>query len=238
MLDKGSCFSLYHFVPWYLDKNTASSCCVICSSVLEAGGRWREKRECKGKSKARRSAHIGLHQTGDNLSLSVGLERGRTGMCRNDPSKTLFEFSFNPFPLSGWTIPLIFNYMNGGLGSKQSLPISWVLWTERALENVIFLVSVQLPNPIFSLQSLWVLTVHQNSPFSTHHLMTSQQNSGNVSFLITPQLSFLSKSTHSLSYSSRLLLSACLKVGNVVMTLNLIQQSVVKFRVALKARFY
>lgn len=138
MLDKGSCFSPYHFVPWYLDKNTASSCCVICISVSEAGGRWREKRECKGKSKARRSAHIGLHQTGDNLGLLVGLERGRTGMCRNDPSKTLFEFSFNPFPLSGWTIPLIFNYMNGGLGSKESLPISWVLWTERALEKCDF----------------------------------------------------------------------------------------------------
>ena len=126
---------------------------------------------------------------------------------------------FNPFPLSGWTIPPIFNYMNDGLGSKQSLPISWVLWTERVLENVIFPISVQLPNPIFfSFQSLWVLIVHQNSPFSTHHLIISHQNSGSVSFLITPQLPFLSKFTCSLSYSSRILLSACLKVGNAMLS--------------------
>ena len=78
-----------------------------------------------------------------------------------------------------------------------------------------------------------LLLAPPGSHYVSHRWIIPQRNLHNVSFLIIPQLPFLSKFTHSLSYSIKLLLSAWLRAGIVVMSLNLIQQSLIKRQVAL-----
>lgn len=103
--------------------------CLCVSVVMQEGDGRREKKENE-KSREEKCRYR-ITPNCLQFGLIFRSVRKRTGTCRNYPSKTLLEFPFNLFPLSWWTI-LIFNQMNGGLGSKQSLPISQELhkWKE------------------------------------------------------------------------------------------------------------
>ena len=123
----------------------------------EAGGRLREKRmRMKGQ---RGCADIGVHHR-LSVGLSARLEKGQHHVGIILQKLTLY--SFNPFPLSGWTSLLIFNQVNGVWGSKQSLPVSHGLaGSERALTKCDFpSACLWLPNPILlSFQPLQVQAV-------------------------------------------------------------------------------
>ena len=105
------------------------------------------------------SADIGVHHR-LSVGLSARLEKGQhhVGMIL----QKLTLYSFNPFPLSGWTSLLIFNQVNGVWGSKQSLPVSHGLaGSESALTKCDFpSACLWLPNPILlSFQPLQVQAV-------------------------------------------------------------------------------
>ena len=102
-------------MPWYLE-NTASHCCAVHEALL-----W-SRRETGGKENAneraeRRSADIGVHHR-LSVGLSARLEKGQhhVGMIL----QKLTLYSFNPFPLSGWTSLLIFNQVNGVWGPSRA----------------------------------------------------------------------------------------------------------------------
>lgn len=144
-IGKESCFSTLYFVPWYLEKNTASFCFFVCQ-CCEAGRR--RRKECKWKSREEKyRCRITLNWLQFQFIFKTVK---RAGTCRNDPSKILFEPSFNPFPLSRWNI-LILNQMNGELGSKQSLPTSRGLSKLKGpWQMCFFSICLQLPNPKLS----------------------------------------------------------------------------------------